>query len=258
MNTPLSRPSTLLLSILVLLRSTAIRCPLQQLSRWSAFYTVRLQCTCPISLWSEAGLNMSILILPNKLNHAARCRGEGERWGCWDGRGGDGEPGGRRLSTWAALHPLWSGHPERRISNWLRTSQDELVREGRWPWRNHDGWAIEAVIRDELGRGAAGEGGHAARKTSAWFRKWIQAHFCRRGFYVLVIFKDWSGGTHVGRSWSLDLNIQPDLLFQHLKLKHRRTEAECDDGKTKKENKIEVYSDGSFWHFKRFIWSCCM
>lgn len=29
--------------------------------------------------------------------------------------------------------------------------------------------------------------------------------------------------------------MQPDLLFQHLKLKHCLTEAECDDWKTKKK-----------------------
>lgn len=76
--------------------------------RW--FYMVRLQCPCPISLWSEAGLNMPILILPNKLNHAGQWKGAGvagtygrggRRWrgGCGSG-GGRGEGGGEQLSTW--------------------------------------------------------------------------------------------------------------------------------------------------------------
>lgn len=52
--------------------------PTQAAVKVRRFYMVRLQCPCPISLWSEAGLNMPILILPNKLNHAVGRRGEGE------------------------------------------------------------------------------------------------------------------------------------------------------------------------------------
>lgn len=112
--------------ILFLLHSTAIRCPLQQLSRWSAFYTVRLQCTRPISLWSEAGLNMSILILPNKLNHAAGCRGEGECWGCWEGGEGVGWVGGQAAEGGCQPEPLS-----------VRSDQDilkgeSLIGSGRW------------------------------------------------------------------------------------------------------------------------------
>lgn len=46
--------------------------PTQAAVKVRQFYMVRLQCPCPISLWSEAGLNMPILILPNKLNHTGR------------------------------------------------------------------------------------------------------------------------------------------------------------------------------------------
>lgn len=41
------------------------------------FYMVKLQCPCPISLWSEPGPNVPILILPNKLNQGI-ARGAGE------------------------------------------------------------------------------------------------------------------------------------------------------------------------------------
>ena len=72
------------------------------------FNMVRLQCPCPISLWSEAGLNMPILILPNKLNHAPQSKGEEKR----EGRKGDGvkrgggRGGGGRLSKWVSTSSL--------------------------------------------------------------------------------------------------------------------------------------------------------
>lgn len=121
--------------------------PTQAAVKVRRFYMVRLQCPCPISLWSEAGLNMPILILPNKLNHAVGRRGEGECWRCWDGWV-EGREGSSCQPGLAALCQVWSGHPRRRIINWLAI---EGSTGGRrlgccWPcpWRSHDGWQLKA------------------------------------------------------------------------------------------------------------------
>lgn len=99
--------------------STTLYCnplPTQAAVKVRRFYMVRLQCPCPISLWSEAGLNMPILILPNKLNHAVGRRGEGECWGCWDGWV-EGREGRREVEE-----------EEKRLSTRLSSSLPGLIR----------------------------------------------------------------------------------------------------------------------------------
>lgn len=71
------------------------------------FYMVKLQCPCPISLWSEPGLNVPILILPNKLNQGI-ARGAGESHPV------------RHTSVPPSLPAKRSGHLERRVVNWFR------------------------------------------------------------------------------------------------------------------------------------------
>lgn len=88
--------------------------PTQAAVKVRQFYTVRLQYPCPISLWSELGLNMPILILPNKLNHAVGA----QRWGrALRGGGCSCQTGS------AALCLLQSRRPGRRIINWIRVEE---------------------------------------------------------------------------------------------------------------------------------------
>lgn len=71
------------------------------------FYTSKRQCPCPISLRSESGLNMPILILPNKLNQQTGRKKE--RSSCQTHNS---------LSSQPARRP---GHFEKSLVNWFRT-----------------------------------------------------------------------------------------------------------------------------------------
>lgn len=71
------------------------------------FYMVKLQCPCPISLWTEPGLNVPILILPNKLNQGI-------------GRGAGESHPVRYTPALPSLPAKRSGRLERRVVNWFR------------------------------------------------------------------------------------------------------------------------------------------
>lgn len=71
------------------------------------FYMVKLQCPCPISLWTEPGLNVPILILPDKLNQGI-------------GRGAGESHPVKHIPALPSLPAKRSGHLERRVVNWFR------------------------------------------------------------------------------------------------------------------------------------------
>lgn len=75
----------------------------------------------------------------------------------------------------------------------------------------YDGGAIGGALRDEVGRGAAGDLSHAARKT--WFRR-SKLTFADM---VLMLYSRTVAMARVGAD-SLDLNIQSDSSVQHFKL----------------------------------------